>query len=65
MRLVEETETHILVRLLLLLLLGLFLGLLGSGTTRAAGSSTASSGTTSRATRGDGGKLLGTRGDQL
>jgi hypothetical protein len=64
MRLVEKTEAHVLVGLLLLLLLGL-LG--GGGVTRATGSgSTASSGsTTTGATRWDGGELGRTLRDEL
>ena len=58
MRLVEETETHVLVRLLLLLLLGgLRSGLSLSGAT--SGSST--TGTAG----GNGSKLLGTGSDEL
>ena len=59
--LVEETETHVLVGLLGLLLLLL----LGRGI---AASSTASSGTTTTAAtaaRGDGSELLGTLGEDL
>jgi hypothetical protein len=60
MRLVEETEAHVLVRLLLLLRLSR--GSLSGAT----GSSTAgSSSTTTGATRWDGGKLGGTLSDQL
>lgn len=62
MRLVEETETHVLVRLLLLLLLGGLGGGLG-GTT--GGSGTTSRGGGARATGGNGGKLLGAGRDQL
>ena len=61
-RLVEETEAHILVGLLLLLLLLLLLGLL-SGT--ASGSSTTGSGGATGTTRGNGSKLLGTGSDEL
>ena len=60
-RLVEQTEAHVLVRLLLLLLLLLGLGSLGGGT--AGGGGTASSGTSTGA--GDGSELGGTLGDQL
>ena len=60
-RLVEETEAHILVGLLLLLFLLLLLGFLGS----TAGSGTTSSGTTTGTASGDGSKLLGTLSDQL
>jgi hypothetical protein len=61
MRLVEETEAHVLVGLLLLLLLGSLWSSLGgsgtwSGTTGSWGSSAA---------RWDGGKLGGALGDQL
>jgi hypothetical protein len=63
-RLVEETETHVLVGLLLLLLLsGLRCGLSLTGT--ASGSSTTGSGGATSTTRGDGSKLLGTRLDKL
>lgn len=64
MRLVEKTETHVLVGLLLLLLL---LGLLsGSGLSSTAGSGgTTRGGSATRATRGNGSKLGGTGGDQL
>ena len=55
-RLVEETETHVLVRLLLLLLLGgLGSGLLSS--TTSGSSSATGSGTTTGSTRGNGGEL--------
>jgi hypothetical protein len=60
-RLVEETEAHVLIRLLLLLLL-LFLS--GRGVTTG-GSSTTSSGGTTGTTRGNGSKLLGTGSDEL
>jgi hypothetical protein len=62
-RLVEETEAHVVVRLLLLLLslLGLRGGL--SGTT-SGGSTTGRGGTTST-TRGNGGELLRAGRDQL
>lgn len=60
-RLIEETETHVLIGLLLLLLLLLNRGVL-SGTT--SGGSTSGSGTTT-ATRWDGGELGGTLRDQL
>ena len=60
-RLVEETEAHILVGLLLLLLLLLFLGVL-SGTT--SGSGATSRGTTGT-TRRNGSELLGTLSDEL
>lgn len=60
-RLVEETEAHVLIGLLLLLLLGLLSGLLSS--------TTSSGGTTGRsatgATRGNGSELLGTLSDEL
>jgi len=63
-RLVEESETHVVVRLLLLLLLGgLGSGLSLSGT--ASGSSTTGSGGATGTTRGNGSKLLGTGGDEL
>jgi hypothetical protein len=61
-RLVEETEAHVLVGLLLLLLLGLLLGLLGS--TAGSGSTTSGGGTTSTA-GGNGSKLLRAGSDQL
>jgi hypothetical protein len=55
-RLVEETETHVLVGLLLLLLLGsLRSGLLGS--TTSGSSSAAGSGTTTGSARGNGSEL--------
>lgn len=62
-RLVEETETHVLVGLLLLLLLrgG---GLLGGSSTASSGTTTGGSGTTST-TRGNGSELLGSGGDEL
>jgi hypothetical protein len=64
MRLVEETETHVLVRLLLLLLLGgLRSGLSLSGAT--SGSSTTGSGSTTGTAGGNGSKLLGTGSDEL
>jgi hypothetical protein len=64
MRLVEETETHVIVRLLLLLLLsGLRSGLSLSGAT--GGGSTTGSGSTTGATRGNGSELLGTGLDEL
>jgi len=63
-RLVEESETHVVVRLLLLLLLGgLGSGLSLSGT--ASGSSTTGSGGATGTTRGNGSKLLGTGRDEL
>lgn len=61
-RLVEETETHILVGLLLLLLLLLLGLLLGSGSTTGGGA-TGSSGTGTA--RGNGSELLRASGDQL
>lgn len=63
MRLVEETEAHVVVRLLLLLLLGSLGGRIGSGT--AGGSTTSSRGGTTSTTRWDGGELGGSGGDQL
>jgi hypothetical protein len=64
MRLVEETETHVVVRLLLLLLLsGLRSGLSLSGAT--SGGSTTGSGSTTGTTRGNGSELLGTGLDEL
>lgn len=63
-RLVEETETHVLVGLLLLLLLGGSLGLSG-GTTRSGGSTTSGGGGTTSTTRGNGSELLGSGGDEL
>jgi hypothetical protein len=62
MRLVEETETHVLVRLLLLLFLLLGLGLLSGGST-ASGSTT--SATAATAAGRDGGELRRAGGDQL
>jgi ABC-type transporter Mla subunit MlaD len=64
MRLIEETETHVLVRLLLLLFL-LLLG--GRGLSSATSSGTAGSGstTTAAATGWDGGKLGRALGDEL
>lgn len=62
LRLVEETEAHVIVGLLGGLLLLLLLGLGSSGGTASGG--TTSSGTTTT-TAGDGGKLGGTLGDQL
>ena len=63
MRLIEETEAHVLVGLLLLLLL---LGLSGRSLGSTAGSSTTGSGSsTTTATRWDGGKLGRSLGDQL
>lgn len=63
-RLVEETETHVLVGLLLLLLLsgGSLLG--GSGTASGSTTSGGSSATTG-ATRWNGSELLGSRSDEL
>lgn len=61
MRLVEETEAHVLVRLLLLLLLGGGSGLLSGSSTTSGGSG----GTSGSTTGGDGSELLGTLGDQL
>ena len=61
-RLVEQTEAHVVVGLLLLLLLGGLGGGLG-GTT--GGSGTTSRGGGARATGGNGGKLLGAGRDQL
>ena len=61
-RLIEETETHVLVGLLLLLLLLFGLGLL-SGGSAASGSTT--SATAATAAGWDGGKLLRAGGDQL
>ena len=59
-RLVEETEAHVVVGLLLLL--GLLLGGGGLGGSTSGGS-TSSGGTST--TRGNGGELGGTLGDQL
>ena len=59
-RLVEETEAHVVVGLLLLL--GLLLGGGGLGGTTSGRGSTASGGGT---TGGNGGELGGTLGDQL
>jgi hypothetical protein len=61
-RLVEETEAHVVVGLLLLLLLG---GLGGSLGGTASGSGTTGRGGGARATRGNGGELLGAGLDQL
>jgi hypothetical protein len=64
MCLVEETETHVLIGLFLLLLLGgLGCGLSLSGAT--SGSSTTGSGSATGTTRWNGSKLLGTRLDEL
>lgn len=63
-RLVEETEAHVLVGLLLLLLLGLLLGLLGRTTSSGSTASSRGSGTTG-ATGRDGGELRSTVGDEL
>jgi hypothetical protein len=60
-RLVEETEAHVVVGLLLLLL-GLLLG--GGGISGSTGGSGTTSGGTST-TGGNGGELGGTLGDQL
>jgi hypothetical protein len=49
LRLVEQTEAHVLVRFLLLLLLGFLLGLLCSGSSAAGSGSATSSSTTSTA----------------
>jgi hypothetical protein len=63
-RLVEETETHVLVGLLLLLLLsGLGCGLLSS--TTGGSSSATSSGATTRSARGNGGELRRTLLNEL
>lgn len=62
-RLVEQTEAHVLVRLLLLLLL---LGSRGVSSRGSASSSRSRSGSSSNGTAGrDGGQLLGTLLDQL
>lgn len=61
MRLVEQTEAHVVVRLLLLLLLGL----LGGGLSGATSGSTTSSGGGTSATGGNGGELLRAGRDQL
>jgi len=62
-RLVEESETHVVVRLLLLLLLG---GLGGSlSLSGATGSGSTSGSGTTATTRGNGSKLLRSRGDEL
>ena len=60
-RLVEETEAHVVVGLLLLL--GLLLGGGGLGGSTGGGGTTSSGGTGT--TRGNGGELGGTLGDQL
>jgi hypothetical protein len=60
-RLVEQTEAHILIGLLLLLLLGF----LSSGVTTSSGSSTTSSGGTTGTARGNGSELAGTLGNEL
>ena len=60
-RLVEETEAHVVVGLLLLL--GLLLGGGGLGGSTRGGGTTSSGGTST--TRGNGGELGGTLGDQL
>ena len=63
MRLVEETEAHVVVGLLLLLLLGLLSR--GGVTTSCGSGATGSGGTTSRATGWDGGELGRTLSDEL
>lgn len=60
-RLIEETEAHILIGLLLLLLLLLN----GGGLSSTASGGATSSGSTTTATRWDGGELGSTLGDQL
>lgn len=62
MRLVEKTEAHVVIGLLLLLLLGLLSGRSVSST---AGGSASSRGGTTSATGWDGGEFGGTLGDQL
>ena len=64
MRLVEETETHVLVGLLLLLLLGSG-GLLGGSSTTGGGGTTSSGGSATSTTRGNGSELLRSGGDEL
>lgn len=63
-RLVEETEAHVVVRLLLLLSLLLSRSLLSGSSTTRSGSTTRSSGTTST-TRRNRSKLLATLSDEL
>lgn len=63
-RLVEKSEAHVVVRLLLLLLLSGLRGSLLSGTTSGS-SSTTGSGTATGATRWDGGELGRALLDQL
>ena len=60
--LVEQTEAHVFIGLFLLFLLGLLLLFSGSLATSGRGSSTGSSGAT---TRWNTGKFLGTRGNEL
>ena len=62
-RLIEQTEAHVVVGLLLLLLL--LLGGRGVSGTTSGGSGTTGSGGTTSTTRWDGSELLGASSDQL